>query len=124
MADGILVVHFAFVSFVVVGFLLILIGLVAGWSWVRNRWFRLAHVAAILIVVAQAWVGRICPLTVWENELRRRAGQDAYSESFVQHWLHRLLFYDAEPWVFTTIYTVFGALVVLVWWLSGPAGRR
>lgn len=89
----------------------------------RNRWFRLAHVAAILIVVVQSWAGRICPLTVWESELRRRAGQQPYSETFVQHWLHRLLFYDAEPWLFTTIYTVFGALVLLVWWLGRPSDR-
>lgn len=110
--------HFAFVCFVVVGFLLILAGLFAGWGWVRNRTFRLAHVAAIVFVVVQGWAGRVCPLTSWENELRRRAGQDTYTETFIQHWLHRVLFYDAEPWVFAAIYTVFGALVLLVWWLT------
>lgn len=118
LADAILLVHFAFTSFVVIGFLLILIGLAAGWRWVRNRYFRLAHLAAIAIVVAQAWLGRICPLTTWENDLRVRGGQEGYAETFVQHWLHRVLFFDAEPWVFTAIYTVFGALVLLVWWLS------
>lgn len=116
--------HFAFVVFVVAGFALILIGLAAGWDWVRNRWFRIAHLAAIAIVVAQAWAGRLCPLTAWENALRLRAGEAAYSETFVQHWLHRLLFYDAEPWVFTAIYTVFGAMVLLAWWLGRPRGRK
>jgi multisubunit Na+/H+ antiporter MnhB subunit len=120
LADAVLVAHFAFAGFVVVGFALTLIGLGSGWGWVRNRWFRLAHLAAIGIVVAQAWLGRLCPLTVWENELRRRAGQDTYTETFVQHWLHRVLFYEAEPWVFTAIYTVFGALALLVWWLTRP----
>ncbi|MCY3731194.1 MAG: DUF2784 domain-containing protein, partial [Rhodospirillaceae bacterium] len=62
--------------------------------------------------------GRLCPLTVWENELRRRAGQLDYQAGFVQHWLHRVLFFEAEPWVFTAIYTAFGALVVLVWFLG------
>lgn len=127
LADAMLLLHFAFVGFVVVGFALILVGLLAGWRWIHNRYFRLAHLAAIGVVVAQAWLSRICPLTTWENELRRRAGQDFYAETFVQHWLHRVLFYDAEPWVFTAIYTVFGALVLLVWWLSrraGGTGRR
>ncbi len=115
LADAILLIHFTFVVFVVVGFLAILIGLLARWSWVHNRIFRLAHLAAIGIVVLQAWFGQLCPLTIWENELRQRAGQSGYAETFVEHWLHKLLFYQAEPWVFTIIYTAFGVLVVLVW---------
>ena len=120
LADTILVVHFAFVVFVVGGFMLILIGLLARWPWIHNRIFRITHLAAIGIVVLQAWFAQLCPLTVWENELRRRAGQSDYTESFVEHWLHEILFYEAAPWVFTTIYTCFGVLVVLAWFL----GRR
>ena len=118
LADTILVVHFAFVVFVVFGFVLILIGLPAGWAWIHNRTYRITHLAAIGIVVLQAWLGRLCPLTIWENELRRRAGQPDYEETFVQHWLHQILFYEAESWVFTATYTVFGALVLLVWLLG------
>ena len=124
LADAILVTHFAFVVFVVVGFVLILIGLAMGWAWVRHRSFRIAHVVAIGVVVAQAWLGRICPLTIWENQLRRLAGQEPYVETFVQHWLHRWIFFDAEPWVFTTIYTAFGASVAIAWWLGGPPRDR
>ncbi len=123
LADAMLVIHFAFVVFVVSGFVLILIGLFAHWSWIHNRIFRITHLAAIGIVVLQAWFGQLCPLTVWENELRRRAGQSGYTETFVEHWLHEVLFYQAEPWVFTTIYTGFGVLVVLVWFL-GKRCRR
>ena len=120
IADTILVIHFAFVVFVVFGFMLILTGLLARWSWIHNRIFRIAHLAAVGFVVLQAWLGQLCPLTIWENELRRRAGQSDYSETFIEHWLHEILFYQAQPWIFTTIYTGFGALVVLVWFL----GRR
>jgi len=119
IADTILVIHFAFVVFVVFGLMLILVGLLARWFWIHNRNFRLSHLAAVGFVVLQAWLGQLCPLTIWENELRRRAGQSSYSETFVEHWLHDILFYQAEPWVFTTIYTSFGALVVLVWFLGG-----
>ena len=118
LADALLVVHFAFVVFVVFGFILILLGLLARWSWVRNRKFRITHLAAIGIVVLQAWFGQLCPLTIWENDLRRLAGQSGYEETFVEHWLHEVLFYQAAPWVFTTIYTCFGVLVVLVWFLD------
>ncbi len=118
LADTILIIHFAFVVFVVTGFVLILLGLLARWSWIHNRIFRVTHLVAIGIVVLQAWFGQLCPLTVWENELCRRAGQSGYAESFIEHWLHELLFYQAAPWVFTTIYTCFGVLVVLVWFLD------
>ena len=120
IADTILIIHFTFVLFVVAGFLLIVIGLVARWSWIHNRAFRLTHLAAIGIVVLQAWFGQLCPLTIWENELRRRAGESGYTESFIGHWLHEILFYQGPPWVFTLIYTVFGALVFFAWFL----GRR
>ena len=123
LADSLLVIHFAFVVFVVFGFLLILVGLLASWSWVHNRKFRIMHLVAIGIVVLQAWFGQLCPLTLWEIELRRLAGQSGYTETFVEHWLHEVLFYQAEPWVFTTIYTCFGVLVVLVWFL-GKRRRR
>ncbi len=118
LADAVLVTHFAFVVFVVSGFVLILLGLFAHWSWIYNRIFRITHLVAIGVVVLQAWLGQLCPLTLWENELRRLAGQSAYTETFVEHWLHEVLFYQAEPWVFTTIYTGFGVLVVLVWFLG------
>ena len=122
-ADAILVIHFLFVVFVVFGLALILIGLRARWSWVHNRIFRIAHLAAIGIVVLQAWLGQLCPLTIWENNLRRLAGQSAYEETFVEHWLHQVLFYQAEPWVFALIYTGFGVLVVLVWFLGRRAAK-
>ena len=70
LADALLVIHFAFVVFVVVGFLLILLGLLARWTWVHNRKFRITHLAAIGIVVLQAWFGQLCPLTICENALR------------------------------------------------------
>lgn len=57
IADTILVIHFAFVLFVVFGLVLILIGLLARWSWIRNRKFRIAHLAAVGFVVLQAGSG-------------------------------------------------------------------
>ena len=66
-ADAILTLHALFVAFVVLGLCCILVGGYRGWSWVRDRWFRLAHLAAIGVVVLQSWVGVICPLTRWES---------------------------------------------------------
>jgi hypothetical protein len=122
LADGVLVVHALFVAFVVLGQLLIVVGLWRGWAWVRNFRFRVAHLAAIGVVVLQAWLGILCPLTILENALRRRAGDVGYAGSFIQHWLHRLIFYDAATWVFTAVYTAFAALVVATWYFGRPVG--
>jgi hypothetical protein len=97
------------------------VGLWQRWRWVRNLRFRLAHLVAIAVVVLQAWLGVLCPLTTLENALRLRAGEAGYSGSFIGHWLHRILFYQAEDWIFTAVYSAFGAIVALTWWLGRPA---
>lgn len=116
LADAILVTHAGIVAFVVAGLPLILIGGWRGWRWVRGRAFRFTHLALIAFIVVQTWLGQLCPLTVWENQLRQIAGQNGYSRSFIEHWLSRLLFFDAPWWVFVTAYSAFGLLVVLAWW--------
>ena len=58
------------------GLLLILLGACLRWQWVRNRWFRVAHLLAIVIVAFEAINNIECPLTTWEYDLRRLAGQD------------------------------------------------
>ena len=118
LADAVLIIHFAFVVFVVFGLLAILAGRLVGWTWIKRPVFRNAHLLAIGVVVLQAWLGRRCPLTSWESALRRRAGQAVYEETFVQHWIHRVLFFDAPAWVFIVLYTLFGALVLGLWLLD------
>ncbi|MBU2676593.1 MAG: DUF2784 domain-containing protein [Gammaproteobacteria bacterium] len=119
-ADLILFGHVLFVAFVIFGLLLILVGKPLRWAWVRNPWFRLAHLVAIGIVVLQSWVGVICPLTTWEMALRERAGAITYSGSFVSHWLQSLLYYEAPAWVFTVCYSVFAAVVIVSWFWVRP----
>jgi hypothetical protein len=119
-ADALLFGHVLFVAFIVFGLALILIGKPANWSWVRNPWFRILHLAAIGIVVLQSWVGIRCPLTTWEVAFRQRAGEAAYSGSFVSHWLETILYYQAPEWVFTTCYTVFATTVIASWYWVRP----
>lgn len=123
LADAVLGLHVAFVLFVVVGLALIALGGVRGWAWVRDRRFRWAHLGAIGVVVAQAWLGVLCPLTTLESALRERAGTATYSGSFVAHWAGELLYFDAPPWVFTAAYTAFGLAVALCWLLVPPHPR-
>lgn len=119
-ADAVLVAHFALVVFVVGGLPLILVGNRCGWAWVNSFGFRIAHLAAIAVVVAEAWLGISCPLTTLENALRAAAGSEAYARSFVEHWVQRLLYHDAPAWVFIAAYTAFGLLVAAAWWRYPP----
>ncbi len=128
-ADLTLLLHTLFVAFVVVGLLLILLGRALGWTWIRNPWYRWAHLGAIGVVVLQSWFGMICPLTTLEMAFRARAGAPVYGGTFMAHWLQAILYYDAPPWVFAVCYTAFGLLVLATWiWIRprrfGASGMR
>lgn len=120
LADLILTAHFAFVLFVVLSLPLIWIGAVTGWRWIRNFPFRIAHLAAIFVVSAEAAAGIWCPLTLWEDALRGTTPD----KSFVARWIHALLFYDLPPWLFTAAYFAFAALVAWTWWYIPPHKTR
>lgn len=123
LADAVLILHFAFVLFVVVGQIMILIGWASGWCWTRNRLFRMIHLGAIAFIVLEAWFGVACPLTVAENWLRAVAGEVGYETNFIGYWLGQLLYYRAPAWAFTMAYTTFAALVVLTYYAYRPRRR-
>ena len=144
-ADVVLLLHAAVVLFVVGGLPLIVLG---NWTsrrrpgagrvvgpevgpavgpevgpWVNSWTFRGLHAAAIAIVVAEAWLGVECPLTTLETALRLGAGQRGYGGSgFIAHWVGGVLYWDLPGWVFTALYSAFGAAVAAAWW-RWPPGR-
>ena len=125
LADLVLLAHFACVAFVVLGLVAVWIGFFCHWRWVRNLWFRLAHLSTMAIVLLESIFGVACPLTTLENELRQRAGAEGgYSTSFLEHWIHKVLFLDLEERTFTVIYVVFFAAMVLSFVLVPPRGKE
>lgn len=124
LADLVLALHAGIVAFVVLGLPLIVAGGFLGWSWIRNPWFRLAHLAAIGVVALQSWLGVICPLTTLEMHLRAHAGDATYRGAFFAHWLQRLLYYEAPPWVFVAGYPLFGVVVAVSWRFPPRSFRR
>ena len=121
LANGVLAVHAGIVFFIVAGLVLILAGGRYRWRWVRNFWFRVVHLSAIVYVVAESWLGIVCPLTDLEQRLRERAGQPVHEGDFIAFWLNKLLFYQAEPWVFIAAYSAFASLVICSWVMVRPA---
>ena len=124
LADAVLTLHVGVVAFVVVGLALIVVGNLRRWRWVNALGFRLAHLVAIGVVVAEGWLGVTCPLTTLEMWLRAQDGAETYGGSFIEHWLQRLLYYEAPAWVFALGYSLFGLLVLAAWWLFPPTTRR
>lgn len=120
LADAVLALHFGIVLFVVLGLPAIVLGNKMGWAFVNKLGWRLAHLAAIGVVVVQSWLGQICTLTELESWLRLEAGQSPYQKSFIEHWVQQVLYFEAPMWIFTVAYTVFALLVAWAWWRFPP----
>lgn len=115
-ADLILAVHFLFVLFVAGGLVAVWIGAARGWHWVRNRRFRLLHIAAVGFVAFESIVGMVCPLTVWEDALRG-GGPGA---SFVARWVGRLLYWQLPEAVFTAVYVAVALATIVTYFRVPP----
>ena len=81
-ADLVVVLHLAFVLFVILGGLLAL-----RWGWIK--WL---HLPAAAWGIAIEFGGWICPLTPLENYFRARSGQPGYAGDFIQHYVVALLY--------------------------------
>ena len=119
LADAIVLLHLSVVLFISAGLPLIHIGAARGWQWVRGWRWRALHLLAIVLVAGESLLGIACPLTVWEDLVRRREP----GVGFIERWIDRVLFYDFPPQVFVLAYAGFAALVVRSWFTVPPVRR-
>jgi hypothetical protein len=124
LADLIVIIHLAYMAFVVLGLLAILIGGLCKWRWVRNFWFRIVHFAMIAVVVLEALIGMVCPLTDWEDALREKAGETIQQGTFIGRLASRILFVDVASETMTWIYCLFGLLVFITLFFIPPCRPR
>jgi hypothetical protein len=120
VADLIVAIHIAYVIYVVGGLIAILIGCWRGRKWVRNPWFRVTHLLAILIVVAEIFLKLNCPLTIWENQARAAAQQPVDGSAFMDRLLHFILIGDAPRWLINGSYLGFGIAIVAAFYFAPP----
>jgi hypothetical protein len=112
LADLLVGFHLCYVAFTIGGELLILVGGLLRWGWVRNLIFRIVHLASVVLVAVEASAGTMCPLTVWEYQLRMLAGQRVEAQiSFIVRLVRSVIFYDFPAWVFLAAYVGFALLV-------------
>ncbi|MEO0475752.1 MAG: DUF2784 domain-containing protein [Planctomycetota bacterium] len=84
LADGVLIAHFAFIVFVMLGGLVVL-----RWRW--TIWLHLPAVAWGIWIMTS---GNVCPLTPLENDLRSKAGQAGYEGGFIEHYIVSVIYPD------------------------------
>jgi len=107
LADLVVLLHLAFILFVVFGALFAL----------RWRWFPWLHLPAMLWGAATEFFHIVCPLTPLENSLRARAGDSGYSGDFITHYIVPVIYPDnltaQLQWVLGTALVVFNTLLYL-----------
>jgi hypothetical protein len=99
-ANTLLIIHFAFVCFVVLGGLLVL-------KW---RWLAFIHIPSAIWGALIEFQGWICPLTPLEQRLRVAGNQSGYSGGFIEHYLVSLLYPD---YLDRQVQIILGSLVVI-----------
>ena len=100
-ADLLVLLHLAFIIFVVAGGLSVL-----RWPWMA--WLHLPAAGWGALIEFRGWV---CPLTPWENSLRRLAGEEGYSEGFIEYYILQLVY---PPGLTRDIQVGLGIAVVLI----------
>jgi len=108
-ADLVMLLHFAYIVFVMGGALLVL----------HRRWWMWLHLPAVVWGVWVELVAKTCPLTPLENSLRARAGQAGYAGGFIDHYITRAVYPEGLT---PRGQIVLGAFVVIVnaalyWWV-------
>lgn len=110
-ADALVLLHVVAIGFIVFGGLLVF-----RWPWVA--WLHLPAAAWGVLLEFKGW---ICPLTPWEQALRRAAGEAGYRGGFVEHYLLPLIYPEQLPrelqWFFGSIVLLVNLAVYGAWWL-------
>lgn len=119
LADLIVVMHFAWVLFMLIGFILTLFGFF--WKGFFDRWlFRTLHLFGIGYVSILSITGKYCPLTIWENTLRQKYDSSlTYPASFMIHYVEKLVYPNINPLIIL-IPTIFIALFSILFFILRP----
>ena len=120
LAAVVLAVHLVVINFNLFGLVVVPVGAAFGWRFVRIRWWRLLHLASMVVVALQALAGQACFLTVWQDQL---SGGVGHPPPLIMTFINRLVFWPLPLWVFTVIYLLTCLYCLALWRLVPPAPR-
>jgi hypothetical protein len=116
-ADLLMIIHFLWAAFMVIGLPL---GL-----WLRSAALRWVHFWGMALTALFAATGMYCPLTVWEEWLRWKTDPGfSFEESFLAHHLSSILYPQIEPWMLRSASVFWGALTVLAMVVVRPGREK
>jgi uncharacterized protein DUF2784 len=112
LADGVVIVHFVFLGYVIVG----------GFVALRWRWTIWAHgMAGAWAVAIVTLPGLVCPLTIAQNWAMHRAGETPLANGFIDGYVENVLY----PARYTlAVQVMVGLTVVASWVLFYWSSRR
>lgn len=124
LADLIVVMHFAWILFMLWGFILAARGFFHKKFF--ERWFfRALHLLGIVYVSLLAMMGKYCPLTLWENSLRAKYDPNlTYPGSFMIHYAQELVYPDINPLIIRIPTTFIAVFTVVIFIVKPPAKIR
>lgn len=119
LADAVLLLHLAFILFVIAGAALV--------AW--RRALLLPHLAAVAWGAGIELTGAVCPLTWLEIDLRGRAGQAGYHGGFIDHYLLPLIYpaglgHEQQLWLAGAVIALNPLLYSWIGWRRVHAGRQ
>jgi len=127
LADLVVLIHFAWILFILWGFILTVCGSISvyvlrtadRWRTFFDGWiFRTIHLGGIVYTAVLTVLGKHCPLTILENKLKEQYNTElTYPGSFVVHYIEKIFYSEANFWLFvipTIIITVFTVLMFIV----------
>jgi hypothetical protein len=121
LAGLVLAVHLVIILFIAFGMVAVPIGAGLGWRFVRRYWWRALHLLAMVLVAAQALLGRACFLTLWQAALESNGTSP---QPLIYAYVNRLIFWPLPLWVFTVFYLVLLAYTLALWRLVPPRRSR
>jgi hypothetical protein len=124
MANAVASIHIGYFLFIAGGVIAIVVGGPRGWTWVSNPWFRIAHVAAVYIVLFEEVTGLPCPLNQLEWTTRAAATGAHQATSGVGGVLDFLLFATIPPLALEVLYWSLGVILPILMWVYPPRRRR
>ena len=117
LADALMLLHFLWAAFMVIGLPLGLL--------LRSPTLRWVHFGGMVITAIIAAAGMYCPLTVWEESLRWEADQSFNFEGgFLAHHLSSILYPQIEPWILRSASVLWGALTVVLMVVIKPGRKK
>lgn len=121
LADFLVAIHFLWIIFMLAGFGLTLWGMFLKRKILDWFWFRTLHLAGIVYVGALSLQGKLCPLTIWENQLRVKAEPTStYSGSFIIHYIEKLVYPEVNPLLLQVATITLGVFTILAYILAPP----